>query len=861
MQLRQQIESQFLPYVIKPGRYIGNELGAIRKDAPTSVSLALAFPDKYELAMSHLGLQIIYKLVNDLDFARCERVFAPDIDAEARLRELKLPLFSLESFQPLREFDLVGFSISYELGYTNLLTMLELSQIPLHSKERTEDDPIVCAGGPSCFNPEPMAEFIDFFFIGEVESSIEEILRLVQRKSEVGRVATLEALAKLPGIYVPAFYDAKYDAGGKFAGLEKTNPAAPDTVTAAVNPDISSEFYSTQPIVPFEEVTHDRLSVEIMRGCGHGCRFCQAGVIYRPKRDRKVDDIVNYTVRTLKTTGYDEITLLSLSSSDFKKLDDLIARLTAELRGKHVKISLPSLRPTMRSLELAKQISPDDRPALTFALEGGTERMREVINKQVGIEEFFRVVSSAFASGWRLLKLYFMIGLPTETDADLRGIVDVVRNCERISRKQRGRGTINVTISPLSPKAHTPWQWERQAEIAEIREKNEMLRRSCRSRSVQLKLRDPELSYLEGVISRGDRRLSTVIERAQQLGARFDGWSEHFNFALWQQAFADSGIDPQTYAEARDYNDPLPWDHIDKGVKKDWLWRERERAYAVQEMPEPLGGDFNLSDLIQTQTPAAEELLVAQPAAPAAKFGRKPKRQTGGTAVTVPRSKIRLRWGKGPEVRFLGHLAVVRMFERAIRRAQIPVAYTQGFHPRQRLSLGPPLTLGFTSEAEYLDLQLDSPFADAMIQNLNESLPRGFTVLEGRPLMGKSPSLTSVINLASYVVDLPAGHTVTNDRIAEVIAAESLIIKRQRADSEKEVDIRPAIVNLELRGVAERDQLFMELAMGNLGFARPDEVLSNCFDFQPEMVPGLPVHRSELLIWQGGRRQTPFEVT
>lgn len=861
MQLRQLIESQFLPFVIKPGRYVGNELGAVRKDAPGLVSLALAFPDKYELAMSHLGLQIIYKLVNDLDFARCERVFTPDVDAEARLRELELPLFSLESGQALNEFDLIGFSISYELGFTNLLTMLQLAGVPLRSEERGEDDPLICAGGPTCFNPEPLADFLDFFFVGDVEGSIEEILRIVQQRQELGRTGTLERLAKLKGIYVPSFYEATYDDQKRFAGLTKLNEIAPDRVEAVAADDLSSAIYPEEPLVPFEEVAHDRLAVEIMRGCGHACRFCQACMIYRPKRDRKVEDIVNYTVRALKNTGYEEVTLLSLSSSDFKQLDDLIRRLTDQLRGKHIKISLPSLRPTLRSLEMAKRISPDDRPALTFALEGGTERMREVINKQVGIEEFYRVVSDAFASGWKLIKLYFMIGLPTETETDLKGIVDVVRNAERICRQQHRKGSINVTISPFSPKAHTPWQWEPQIDVEEVRDKNALLRRGCRSRHLQMKWRDPELSFLEGILSRGDRRLAQVIARAQELGARFDGWSEHFDFSKWQQAFDDCDIDTAEYARARNFEEPLPWDHIDKGVSKEWLWRERQRSYEVEDLPEPLGGDFSLADVIQPRTPAAEEILVSSPAEKKISYGRKPKRQAGGIDVTVPRSRVRLRWAKGREVRFLGHLAAVRVFERAIRRAQIPVAYTQGFHPRQRLSFGPPLTLGHTAAGEYFDLQLESPFADQMLQKLNENLPVGFQVMEGRALMGKSPSLSAVINLAGYEVVLPAGHGVRESQLEEIMAAESLIINRQRADRVKEVDIRPAIVNLELRGNAEGDLLYLELALGNLGFARPDEVLCNCLGFKPEMVLSLPIHRSELLIWQGGRRQTPFEVT
>jgi radical SAM family uncharacterized protein/radical SAM-linked protein len=859
MDFKQVLESQFLPFVIKPGRYIGNELGSIHKAGDYPLRMALAFADKYELGMSNLGLQIIYKLVNDLDFAVCERVFAPDLDAEKRLRDSELPLFSLESFTPLNKFDLVGFSLSYELCLTNVLTILDLSRIPLKSTDRGDSDPLICAGGPICFNAEPISDFIDFFYVGEVETVLEDILRAVTESKTQSRHERLRRLAVIPGVYVPSFYRPSYNENGHFAGFEKVEPSAPDRIVAGVNRDISSRNYPDKPLVPFEEVTHDRLAVEIMRGCGHGCRFCQAGVIYRPKRDRKVDDIVQQVVTAIDNSGYEELTLLSLSSSDYRELDLLLARLHDRLRDKHVKISLPSLRPTQRSLELARKVSPEDKPALTFALEGGTERMRSVINKQVSIEEFYQVIQNALASGWRLIKLYFMIGLPTETEADIDGIVDVIKNCERICRRQKGKASINVTISPFSPKAHTPWQWEPHLSIEEIVDKNAVLRRACRGRYVQLKTRSAETSYLEGVFSRGDRRLGNVILRAYELGARFDGWSEHFDFSIWKRAFDDSDLSMDEYCRERELVEPLPWDHVDKGVSKDWLWREYQRAHEVGEVRVPNGQGFKLADLAIPAAEVAEELLVPK-AVTAARFGRKPKRTVSSTVMAVPRSRIRVSWAKDESVRFMAHLANTRVFERAIRRAGIPVSFTQGFRPRQKLSFGPPLTLGYVSKMEYLDIQLESPYSDEMFDRLRSNLPSGFTALEARTVLAKGASLSSLINLACYEVPLPKDHGITQAVLDDTLSLDSLVITRRRADETKEVEVRKSILTLELRTEKGSDLLYMELGLGNLGFVRPDELLINRFGLSQESVLPIPICRTDLLIWQSGQRLTPFEV-
>ncbi|MCK4856559.1 MAG: TIGR03960 family B12-binding radical SAM protein [candidate division Zixibacteria bacterium] len=856
---RKLLESEFFPFVTRPARYIGNELGAVHKEGSNLVRMALAFPDKYELGMSNLAIQIIYNLVNDLDFAVCERVFTPDLDAAALMRKQGIPLFSLESFTPIAEFDLVGFSLSYELNFTNMLAMLDLAGIPFRSEERGEEHPLICAGGPACFNPEPIADFLDFFYVGEVEETIGELLTVAGRKGERNRAERLKALSRIEGVYVPSYYRPLYSEDQRFRGLEKLQEGVPDRIKAGMTGEIAPDYYPTQPIVPFEEVTHDRLTVEIMRGCGHACRFCQAGIIYRPKRDRKATEIVDLAVTNLKNTGYDELTLLSLSASDYQEMDQLITLLLDRLGDRHIKISLPSLRPTMKSLELARRISPHDRPALTFALEGGSERMRQVINKNISIEEFYHVVQSAFAAGWRLIKLYFMIGLPSETDDDLKGIVEVIRNCEQICRRHRGRANINVTISPFSPKALTPWQWERQDSIEKIARKNAFLKRSCRSRHVQLKIRSGEVNYLEGVCSRGDRRLSAVIEKAYELGARFDGWSEHFNFGIWQQAFAECGIRMEDYTRERSINEALPWDHIDKGISTDWLRRERERSHHVDELESDKDGDFKFADIIIAPCEVAEQVLDVLPAS-RGKFGRKPKRKVTGIDVAVPRSRLRICWSKDERVRFLAHLATARMFERALRRAEIPVAYSQGYHPRPRISLGPPLSLGYTSKAEYLDIQLQKPFYDNMIERLNRKLPSGFRVTNAMPIMGKATSLSGLINLACYEVQLPERKRITPAIIEDTLARAEILITRRRGEKVKQVEVRKAILNIELREGEPDDILYLELGLGNLGFVRPDDLMINCFGYRQEEILPLNICRTDLLVWESGKRMTPFEV-
>lgn len=587
---------EMIEQVQKPARYIGGEMNtAVKAWEDAEVHFAFCFPDTYEVAMSHLGMKILYAIINAQPWALCERVCMPWIDMKELMEQNGVPLFSLESRTPLNQFDLVGFTLQYEMSYTNILTMLKLGGVPLHTAERGMNDPIVCVGGPCAFNPEPLADFVDAVMIGDGEEQIVEFTQAVRewKKSGKPRVECLKALAKIEGVYVPSFYDVTYHEDGTIASFTPNCPEAPATVRKRILLDMDKAFYPTEIPVPYTEIVHDRIMLEIMRGCTRGCRFCEAGMLYRPVRERSVPHLMELARALEKSTGYEEISLSSLSSGDYSCLPELVHDLMTEFKEKRVSVSLPSLRidsVLKDSLEETQQVK---KSSLTFAPEAGTQRLRDVINKGVTEEDLVGKVTDAFEGGWSSVKLYFMIGLPTETLEDLDGIghlAQVVNQAYfKVPKEKRARG-LRVTCSASSfvPKPFTPFQWEPQNTQQQIKDKQAYLRDVLRRiKGVNFNWHEPEVSYLEACFSRGDRRIGRVLERAVEKGCLLDGWSEQFKFDKWMEAFADCGLDPEWYAYRRRGKDEiLPWDFIDAGVTKSFLWREKERAEQAEVTPD-----------------------------------------------------------------------------------------------------------------------------------------------------------------------------------------------------------------------------------------------------------------------------------
>ncbi|MBR6693768.1 MAG: TIGR03960 family B12-binding radical SAM protein [Clostridia bacterium] len=579
--------------VQKPGRYAGGELNSIIKDKEkVDVRFAFCFPDTYEIGMSHLGMKILYSQFNARDDIWCERVFNPWIDFQAVMRENNIPLFALESRDPIKDFDFIGFTLQYELSYTNVLNMLDLAGVPLRSRDRKDLTPIVVAGGPCACNPEPMAEFIDIFFLGEGEEVDLEVIDLYKRiKKEGGDKQTfLREAAKIEGVYVPSLYDCEYNSDGTLNSIKPIDDV-PAVINKRIMKDMDKSFYPETFVVPTTEIVHDRAVEEIYRGCIRGCRFCQAGFIYRPVREKSVDTILSQAKSLCDTTGYDEISLSSLSTSDYRQVQQLLSRMIEWSEKDKVSISLPSLRIDNFSTELLEKIQYIRKSGLTFAPEAGTQRLRDVINKNITEEEILRTCLMAFEGGYTSVKLYFMIGLPTETDEDIVGIAElgqkIVDSFYRMPNKPKYKSVnVSISVSTFVPKPFTPFQFEPQIDIDEIRRKHDLLRNSIKTKKISLSYHDSSTSFLEGVFARGDRKLCDVIETAYNSGCKFDGWNECFSLDTWMEAFKKCGIDTAFYANrGRDYEEILPWDHLNYGVTKCFFVRENEKAHGAKTTP------------------------------------------------------------------------------------------------------------------------------------------------------------------------------------------------------------------------------------------------------------------------------------
>jgi len=767
--------------VEKPARYMGGEMGSVVKPV-ADMRIALAFPDVYEVGMSHLGLRILYQVLNAQVGIAAERVYAPWPDMAAQLKAEQLPLTTLETATPLAATDLIGFTLQYELSCTNILSMLRQAGIPLRATERDSSWPLVIGGGPGAYNPEPLAPFFDAFLLGDGEEAVLEIADLVRDWKTSGKTdkeSLLERLATITGVYVPSFFQVEYQADGKIAAVVPLKQGH-SKVRRRFLDDIESAVFPDNPVIPFMKTIHDRVAVEVARGCTRGCRFCQAGYIYRPLRERSPQRINDIIDRSLQNTGYEEVSLLSLSTGDYSCIAPLLQELMARHAQGRVAISLPSLRVGTLTPELIDEIRKVRKTGFTLAPEAGSERMRQVINKGISEQDLLEGAYNIYAAGWRSIKLYFMMGLPTETREDLAAIPDLARQVKAQARRAGGQGEVNVSVGTFVPKPHTPFQWQRQLSLEETRERQRFLKDEMRRRKLNFKYQDAELSFMEGVFARGDRRLSDVLERVVELGACFDGWNEHFSLLRWEQAFADCNIDPTWYLRERGRDELLPWDHLEAGVEKEFLVSELERAHAETPTPDCRFGDCSNCGVCDFK--GLTNRLTSE---------TEPRKSVSLQTDTGIQRRLRMRFTKTGQIRYLSHLELINLFTRAVQRAGVPILYSQGFHPHPRFSFATATSVGVESQAEYLDLFVGDIGAEDALLRLNRVLPAGMTMLESVEIELKAPSLSPLIEATRYRVTLPGyDPELLQQQCVQFMAHESWVFTRQKKGQEQLIDLR-----------------------------------------------------------------------
>ncbi len=824
---------RILNSVKNPSSYLGTEQNCVAKDPATvKGSMVLAFPDLYEIGMAHLGLKILYHIVNAEPDLAAERVFAPGEDFAEAIRSEGMPLMSLETKKSLSDFDIIGFTIPYELSYTTILWMLDAAGVPLRSADRDESHPLVIGGGAGVYNPEPIADFFDLFVLGDGETAAVEILRETISHKDAPRRARLENLAKIRGVYVPSFFDVSYKTTGE---IERVTPLLEgyDKVDRTFLPTLSQSPFPVKMVTPFGRPVQDRLNVEIDRGCTQGCRFCQAGTTYRPVRERTPQEVMDIFDEALKNTGYSEISPTSLSAGDYSKIEPLLKALMDRYADEKISVSMPSLRPDTVTGPVVDQIRRVRRTGFTIAAEAGTDRLRAVINKKVTDEQIIETAKRLLASGWRSLKLYFMIGLPTETDEDIESIFRLAARIDKIRVGSARLNNITVSVSNFVPKPHTPFQWTGQDTLDELLSKKEKLFELVKpNKRLRLKWHDAGMSFLEAVFSRGDRRLSDVVETAYRMGQKFDAWTEKFDYDKWIKAFGKVGLDPSGYAN-RPYgtDETLPWDHLRTGISRKFLLKERSLA-----MEGVITGDCKTGECLGC---GINPKMCFEPYDTASS---KPEQKK--TPAPEGRFRYRLTYHKTGPARFFSQLETQSIILRALRAVRAPVAYSEGYSPAPRVSFGPAIPVGVESADEMVDVELAMYWEPWKLSHkLNTSSPEGIRFVDARQISLSQRSITGSTEAFDYRIRLddPKDADRIKNAVTRFNEALSVMVRRPRRD--KMVDIRPLIVGLDVE--PESLDLVFKASYGPDGTVRPDDLLEGLFpgeDIRPSRVVRLKAH-------------------
>jgi radical SAM family uncharacterized protein/radical SAM-linked protein len=808
----------FLPLVRKPGRYSGNEFNIIKKDWHNAeLRIVLCFPDLYEIGMSHQGLQILYQLINSRADLLAERVYAPDTDLERLLAQNDTPLFSLESRRPVADFDMLAITLPYELCYSNILTILARSGLPFFASERNEDHPLVFGGGPCAFHAEPVADFFDAILLGDGEEAIFDIADLLveAKRGKWSRARLLDRLTEIEGVYVPSFFRPRYDADGNFAGLTPLKEGY-ESVRRRVLPSLESDA-SYAPLVPLFKIVHNRLGIEIARGCTRGCRFCQAGVIYRPVRERSPQEVMRLAKSGIASSGFEEIALLSLSSGDYACLAPLLTELMDTFVAKRVSVSMPSMRVGTLTPEIMRQIKRVRKTGFTVAPEAGTDRLRRVINKGITEEDLLATCKSAFALGWKLIKFYFMFGLPTETEEDLAAIGELARKA--MAQCPGKRANITVSASTFVPKPHTPFQWEPQLNIEQGFARIDFLKKNLRDKRIQLRWGDPRQSFLEGIMSRGDRRLAQLIVAAWHNGARLEAWSDHINIEIWRQAAASLGIALTNYLRRRAFDEPLPWSHLDVGLDPGFFRQELEKGLAEGYTPDcryngcQNCGLCDFKKIKPVVNPSRQD------------SGGEERAEVAADEYQPPaRFFYRFHYQSTGRARFISHLELIQLFFRTFRRADLPLNFSHGFNPTPKVSFSPALPLGTESLAEYLIINAYEPLDDPAEwqERLNRQLPAGLaiTAIEACDEKNIPEKVENV-----YHIDIEG--EIDREKADAFMRSTSYLIKVVRKKREREIDARPQVASLDFAEHGRlRLALISEICKAGL---KPLEIVSSVF--------------------------------